>query len=97
MWQSLVPAGTGGAIPHMDKLLHGIVYALLAMGVSVAWPRLSKIYILIGCMALGAVLEVVQGIMALGRTASVWDGLANSVGTVLGLSIVLLFSRKPIS
>jgi len=94
VWQSLIPAGTGGTIPHLDKVVHGIVYALLAAGMTVAWPRLSKKSILIGCITVGVVLEIAQGVMSLGRTASVWDGLANGIGVVLGIGLAILLTQK---
>jgi len=94
VWQSLTPAGTGGAIPHMDKMLHAIVYGLLAAGICLAWPKLSKRIVVFACIAFGGVLELVQGLMPLGRTASLWDGLANGAGAVLAIVILSVIVRK---
>ncbi len=94
IWQSLTPAGTGGGIPHLDKLLHALVYGILAGGLCIAWPKLSKAVILLGCIALGGVLEIAQGAMPLGRTASLWDGLANMVGAVLAIALITILARK---
>ena len=94
IWQSLAPAGTGGGIPHLDKVLHALVYGVLAAGICLAWPKLSKAVILVGCIALGGVLEIAQGTMPLGRTASVWDGLANAAGAVLAIVLIIILTRK---
>ena len=94
VWQSLLPAGTGGAIPHMDKILHAVVYAILAAGILLSWPKLSKIHVTIACIAFGGAIELTQGAMPLGRTASVWDGLANGAGVIAALLILSLISRK---
>lgn len=93
IWVSLRPAGTGGSIPHLDKVLHLIVYALLAGGIAIAWPKLSRFHIYWGCIVFGAALEIAQGLMAAGRTASLWDGLANSLGAALGIYIAVIISR----
>jgi len=94
IWQSLLPAGTGGAIPHMDKLLHVIVYAVLAGGIYLAWPKLSKGIVLLICIAFGGMVEIIQGAMPLGRTASLWDGLANALGAVLAVMVLSIILRK---
>lgn len=93
VWASLRPAGTGGAIPHVDKVLHLAVYALLAGGMALAWPKLSKFRIFWGCVIFGFALEIAQGTMGSGRTASLWDGAANSLGAAIGLGAAILLSR----
>jgi len=94
VWASLRPAGTGGAIPHMDKLLHLLVYAVLAFGMTLAWPNISKIKVFWACVAFGGLMEVAQGLLGVGRTASLWDGLANSLGAAMGVYIAYLIVAK---
>lgn len=93
VWASLRPAGTGGAIPHLDKVFHLLVYAVLGAGLALAWPKLSKFRIFWGCVIFGAAMEIAQGMMGSGRTASLLDGLANSLGAAIGLYVVILASR----
>jgi len=93
VWASLRPAGTGMAIQHLDKLVHFLVYAALAFGVSLAWPRLPKIRVFWLCALFGAALEVAQGLLTAGRTASGWDAVANSFGTALGVLVAIGLSR----
>jgi len=81
VWASLRPAGTV------------LVYAALAFGVSLAWPRLPKIRVFWLCALFGAALEVAQGLLTAGRTASGWDAVANSFGTALGVLVAIGLSR----
>ena len=94
VWASLRSTGTGGAIPHMDKVLHLIVYACLAFGIALAWPKLSKMKVFLICAAFGGVMELAQGFTGIGRTVSLMDGLANSLGAALGVYIAALLMRK---
>ena len=93
VWASLRPAGTGGAVPHMDKVLHLLVYAILAGGISLGWPKLSKFRIFLGCVLFGVSMELGQSLIGLGRDASLWDGIANGVGAALGVCLVVLMER----
>ncbi|WP_051279845.1 VanZ family protein [Hellea balneolensis] len=92
-WVSLRPSGTGGAIPHLDKVLHLIVYAVLAGGIAIAWPKLSRLSVFWVCVIFGAALEVAQGLIGTGRTASLWDGLANTLGAGLGVYAAVIIGR----
>lgn len=94
IWASLRPAGTGGAIPHLDKVLHLLVYAFLACGVALAWPKLSKMKVFWACVAFGGLMELAQGVTSVGRTASFMDGLANSLGAALGVFITSFMMAK---
>jgi len=94
VWASLRPAGTGGAIPHADKVLHLLVYAVLAFGMALAWPKLSKTKVFWTCVVFGGVMELAQGFIGVGRTVSLFDGLANSLGAALGVYIASLFMAK---
>jgi len=77
IWASLRPSTTSGDIPHFDKLMHLLVYGFLAYGISLAWPKLSKVKLLLGCIVLG-----------------LFDGLANSFGTVLGMLAATVIAAR---
>lgn len=94
IWASLRPSTTSGDIPHFDKLMHLLVYGFLAYGISLAWPKLSKVKLLLGCIVLGGGLEIAQGMMGSGRTTSLFDGLANSFGTVLGMLAATVIAAR---
>jgi len=57
--------------------------------------RMSRIFWL--CALFGAALEVAQGLLTAGRTASGWDAFANSFGAALGVLVAIgVFARLEI-
>jgi hypothetical protein len=69
--------------PGVDKLVHLLLFAALA--VSGRWAGV-RAGVLGGLLVLyAAVSEVLQGISALGRSASVADWVADTVGVLAGL------------
>lgn len=94
IWASLRPAGTGVTIPHFDKIMHLLVYALLAIAVLLAWPKFSKVKVFWVCAIFGGAIEIAQGLSATGRTASLLDGLANGLGAALGVYIAAFAMSK---
>jgi len=69
-----------------------------AYGLFIVWASLSPAgtggRVFWGCVAFGAVMEVAQGLIGAGRTASLWDGLANSLGAALGVYVIVFITRK---
>ncbi len=81
---SLVPV-VPGAAEISDKTLHFMAYGGLTTLAAAAWPKtpLLKMFILMSCV--GALLEMAQGVLNLGRTASFGDQIANMCGVGLAL------------
>lgn len=73
-----------------DKLNH--IAAFFALGVlgRVSWPHSKSIWVIFGLLLVGVGIEVVQHF--LGRDASVWDVLADTIG--LALAVVATFWRR---
>ena len=94
MWVSLRTSTGGNSIPHFDKIAHAGVYGILAFGVSLAWPDMSKIKIWIACLFYGGAMELAQGSFAFMRTPSILDFIANGVGAALALCIVGYLNKK---
>ena len=88
IWQSLEPSNAAGSILHIDKLLHLIVYGALAGLMRLGWWKYGSWLVLASCSALGFGLEILQGLFAIGRTASIFDGFANVAGILLALFIL---------
>lgn len=91
---SLMPLPPGASdLPGWDKLLHAAAYGLLSF--FVAWalddsrPFRLKISVaaFVITVVFGAVLELLQGAMPLGRTAEWGDLVADGVGALLGCVI----------
>ena len=77
------------SLPHInfsDKLLHIAAYAGVALvgGIGFRGTR-SALLIAAGLLALGSLLEVVQ-IEIPGRSASIFDALADGAGITIGLA-----------
>ncbi len=73
-----------------DKVYHALAYAVLTLGLLFAWPRRALITVFLVAFGLGVALEVFQGTIAFGRTASIWDAMANAVGS---LTIIAIWMR----
>jgi len=82
---SLEPGGVQSQVQYMDKVLHAVVYGILTFITGLAWPQLRKIILFIVAVGYGGLIEVLQGLMSQGRTASIWDGVANGFGALIGL------------
>ncbi|WP_245159249.1 VanZ family protein [Blastococcus sp. TF02A_35] len=88
----LPASGVPTAPPGTDKVVHLVVFAALAL--SGRWAGLARLPLLLGLVAYAVGSEVLQGATALGRSASVADGLADVAGAVLGLLLWSAFTRR---
>ncbi len=76
-----VPAAADG----VDKLVHAVLFCVLAL--TGRWAGVGRRVLAGGLVGYAVASELLQGALPLGRTASVWDALADVVGVVLGLAI----------
>jgi VanZ family protein len=78
-------SGVPTAPPGTDKIVHLLVFALLAWTGRTAgirpWPLLA------GLAAYAVASEVLQGLLPIGRSGDVLDGLTDVAGALLGLGI----------
>ena len=85
-------------LPYVDKIGHAGAYAILAwlaaMVLRIArWPLLQIcLFVLVGCLVYGAVDEWLQQYTQ--RTASLWDWLADAVGTTIGIAFFLMTHER---
>ncbi|NYJ04215.1 VanZ family protein [Petropleomorpha daqingensis] len=85
-------ADVPSAPPGTDKLVHGAVFAALAL--TGRWAGIQR-GVLAGLLPLyAAVSELLQGIPALQRDTSVGDWVADVVGILLGLLLWDLLARR---
>lgn len=78
------PVAVGLFSPPNDKLAHGGLFAILAILLSAAWPRLTWT----GCFLLVTLIgfaDEFHQISLPGRQAAWDDGLADMLGALLGL------------
>ena len=95
---SVRSVGGGPAFPQSDKLLHGLAYALLALvlarGLVEGVGQKLDEAALVACIwatAYGGALEVVQHFV--GRTADLFDALANGGGAALAVGVWWAIAR----
>jgi len=74
-------------INNMDKVYHAGAYAVLTGVMIFAWPRRALPFIFCVSFLFGAAIELLQGTMTIGRTASIFDALANGVGAA-GVTLI---------
>ena len=76
-----------------DKLHHFIGFFALAFSCRIAFLHIRLLWLAIGCVLAGLLIEYAQALMPL-RTASLYDALANTAGVALGLSVAWRYSRN---
>jgi len=97
IYMSLRPSFSTGGVPNADKVLHLLSYAVLAGLTRLGWPRVWGGWVVVGFISLGVVLEVAQHFMALGRTGSIADAIANALGVLLAVIIFHLIRNRLLS
>ena len=78
-----------------DKLHHFIGFFALAFSCRLAFLHIRLIWLAIGCVLAGLLIEYAQALLPL-RTASFYDALANTAGVALGLAVAGCYSRHSI-
>lgn len=76
-----------------DKLQHMIAFAVLALLAAVAYPQTRLLTILVGLSAFGALIELVQMIPALNRSAEWLDWAADTFAAAFVLGCVFVVRR----
>jgi VanZ family protein len=82
------------ALLFWDKAQHGLAFALLALIGCLAFPR-SLPAVLVGLTVHGAIIEVLQSLLQLGRCGDIYDSLADTLGVLIGYSIYQLSLKRP--
>ncbi len=71
-----------------DKVQHIIAFVVLTGLARVAYPRARAVALLVAFAAFGALIELVQMIPALGRTAALDDWIADVAATAVMLAVL---------
>lgn len=88
LFLSLQPSTGQASIPHADKVQHVLAYGVLAVLTGLGWPRLRRVWLIVLPALFGVGVEVLQGAMAMGRTPSVLDAVANTLGAAIGSALI---------
>lgn len=82
------------ALLFWDKAQHGLAFALLALIGCFAFPR-SLAAVSMGLILHGAIIEVLQSLLQLGRYGDVFDSLADTLGVLIGYGVYQLSLKRP--
>jgi VanZ family protein len=75
-------------IPHLDKLIHGTAYAMLAIFATCIFQQKSARWkAIIWLIVFGGLIELAQGYLPTGRSMEFADFIANTLGIGLGVFI----------
>ena len=88
---SLRPSVNIGGPANMDKVLHLGAYGVLAGLARLGWPKLWGGTIFLALALFGIAIEMAQHLMAVGRTGSLADIIANTLGAALALIFFHIF------
>ncbi|KAB7743361.1 VanZ family protein [Nostocoides sp. F2B08] len=91
-----MPSGSAALpVPHADKVVHALVFALPAVLGVLAGLRPWLVGVILAVHA--PVSEVVQHLWIPGRTGDPWDVVADVVGVFIGLAIgAVMLSRHSV-
>lgn len=85
-------SGVPTAPPGTDKVIHLLLFALLA--VTGRWAGMRWEWLLAALVAYAGISEVLQATLPIGRDGDVWDALIDVTGAVLGLTGFALVARR---
>jgi len=88
---SLLPSDSMVITSLGDKAEHFIGYCALSIVASLGWK--SRSIVPLSCIIFGIAIEVAQGLEG-SRTPSIADAIANSLGVVAGLTLVIFLQRR---
>ncbi len=86
---SLLPAEHVPQVGVSDKIEHFVAYALLAFWFASVVARWDYVFMMLALVALGGGIEIVQGLMKMGREADIRDFIADCIGAGIGLLLAL--------
>ena len=77
-----------------DKLIHGVMYALLAISWAVPLAdKKASLWVLLSVIGYGALMEVLQRLCTLTRSGEMADLYADAIGAAIGIILVIVWRR----
>jgi len=85
IYECLVPPDQVPNFHTSDKIEHAGAYFAMAFWFGGLLDRRHFPWMISGLLVLGALIEVAQGLMGLGRTADIWDFAADAAGVFVAI------------
>lgn len=85
----LMPMSQLPSVSVSDKLEHLLAFGALAFWFGSIVVRRDLPWVGVAAVAFGGLIEIAQSMMGLGRQAEILDLVADAVGVLLGLALVL--------
>jgi VanZ family protein len=92
VYGSLQPNLAIPAPTNFDKVEHLSAYLALAVWFTGLYPRGGYWKVAVALLALGLSMEVLQGLMNIGRSAELLDMVANTAGVLAGVLLGVWFT-----
>lgn len=96
-----VPKMSNMHIPHLDKLVHCVMYLVLSFLLSLVLVRKYEVYtisivvvVFLFTVSYGIAMELVQKYVVKTRTGDIIDALANSIGAIMGIVAFYYMYKK---
>jgi len=86
---AMAPVSNGPDWNVSDKWAHGVTFAILAIWYSGQYSRRAYVWVAVGLMTFGALIEYGQSMLTY-RTAEFADLTANLLGVLAGITIALV-------
>src|SRR5690242_19926855 len=83
----LAPGGIPGLERANDKVMHIVGYLLLTVWFTGIYPRSRYIVISLLLLAMGILIEILQGAMHMGRMQELRDVYADAIGIIAGITL----------
>lgn len=81
-------------VPDIDKVFHALAYAILSAWAALLFARArGRWRTAASLIALGWALELAQGELTTWRSMDAWDGVADTLGVLLGQGLALATAR----
>jgi len=87
-------------IPHLDKVIHFGMYLVLSfilfLDISSKRKliRRTLISVILATITMSGIVELIQEFWSSGRSADIFDLIANSFGTLVGFLFFILYRHK---
>ena len=90
------PDNKGIEIPYLDKLVHFTFYFVFVVlgGMVLKYQKMNTkplrnlIFLIALAIFYGLVMEGLQSLLPVDRTAEIWDVLANTIGAIMGGTLI---------